>query len=262
MDALSPLLGRTLVIVAHPDDEAVTCGALLQRMAEPHVLFCTDGAPLDPYFWKAHGSRAAYSELRQKEARLANTCVGVTRVEFLRSPQTGEMVMDQHLFQHLPEAVEGIRRVIERARPDALLTLAYEGGHPDHDSCNFITFMLAREFALPAWEMPVYNLFHKEGRAFQTFMPSPDPAITLDPTAKEVARKRHMLEAYASQGSFLLKFDAVKESFRPMAKYDYARPPHEGVLNYEAWQWQMTGAQVSAAFANYLKQHIISAERA
>jgi hypothetical protein len=33
-----------------------------------------------------------------------------------------------------------------------------------------------------------------------------------------------------------------------MAEYDYARPPHEGVLNYEAWQWSMTGDRVSAAF--------------
>src|SRR3954464_14150939 len=49
MDLLAPLLGRTLVIVAHPDDEAVACAALLQRMREAHVLFCTDGGPLDPW---------------------------------------------------------------------------------------------------------------------------------------------------------------------------------------------------------------------
>ena len=64
MHALAPLLGRTLIIVAHPDDEAVTCAALMQRMREPYVLFCTDGAPLDPYFWKKYGSREAYSLLR------------------------------------------------------------------------------------------------------------------------------------------------------------------------------------------------------
>ena len=48
---LAPLLGRTLVIVAHPDDETITCGGLLQRMRDPCVVFATDGAPEDAYFW-------------------------------------------------------------------------------------------------------------------------------------------------------------------------------------------------------------------
>src|SRR3954468_15343358 len=100
MDSLDPLLGRTLVIVAHPDDEAVACAALLQRMREPHVLFCTDGGPLDPYFWGRYGSRETYSLLREKEARLALKAVGVENVEFLKT-RSGEPIIDQQLFQHL-----------------------------------------------------------------------------------------------------------------------------------------------------------------
>jgi hypothetical protein len=41
-----------------------------------------------------------------------------------------------------------------------------------------------------------------------------------------------------------------------MPEYDYARPPHEGVLNYEAWQWPMTGKQVCAAFETYLNSRV------
>jgi len=247
MDALAPLLGRTLIIVAHPDDEAVTCAALIQRMREPHILFCTDGAPLDAHFWSRHGSRGAYSLLRQQEVRLVLSHVGVTKVEFLKS-RSGEHIIDQQLFQQLPDAIEAAFKVVRRVRPQALLTLAYEGGHPDHDSCNFITSVIARERSLPAWEMPVAHLFHKGERRFQTFMPAPQPAISLHPTADEIALKREALEEYASQGHFLVRFDSVDESVRPLAEYDYARPPHEGVLNYEAWQWTMTGKQVSAAF--------------
>ncbi len=254
MEALAPLLGRTLLMVAHPDDEAVTCGALLQRVREPHVLFCTDGAPLDPYFWTKYGSREAYRDLRRKEAAVALGVVGVSHVEFLKSSRSGEPIVDQQLFQHLPEAVEGVLEVIDRARPRALLTLAYEGGHPDHDSVNFITHVVARERALPAWEMPAYTLFHKGKREFQTFLPAPQPVVVLHPTPEEVIRKRRMLESYVSQGNFLVNFDGVDESFRPLARYDYSRPPHEGVLNYEAWQWSMTGKQVSAAFVAYMRQ--------
>src|SRR5690349_7127401 len=102
MDTFTPLLGRTLIIVAHPDDEAVTCAALMQRMREPSVLFCTDGAPLDPYFWNRYGSREAYTQLRQQEARLALSRVGVSNVEFLRTRSSG-YIIDQQLFQRLPE---------------------------------------------------------------------------------------------------------------------------------------------------------------
>ena len=48
---IAELLGRTLVLVAHPDDETAGCGALLQRMDEPIIVFATDGAPRDKYFW-------------------------------------------------------------------------------------------------------------------------------------------------------------------------------------------------------------------
>jgi LmbE family N-acetylglucosaminyl deacetylase len=247
MDALNTLLGRTLIIVAHPDDEAVTCAALMQRMQEPYVLFCTDGAPLDPYFWTRHGSRKGYRLLRQQEARLALSRVGVSKVEFLKT-RSGVHIIDQQLFQRLPEAVEAVLQVVDRVRPQALLTLAYEGTHPDHDSCNFVTSIIARKHSIPPWEMPVYNLFRKESRKFQPFIPAPQPYISLHPTSDEVARKREALEAYVSQGDSLLRFDSTEENFRPMAEYDYARPPHEGVLGYEAWQWPMTGKQVSAAF--------------
>ena len=107
MDDIAQLLQRTLIIVAHPDAEAVTCAALMQRMREPYVLFCTDGAPLDPYFWTRYGSREGYSLLRQKEARLDLSHVGGTNVESLKT-NSGEYITDQRLFEHLSEAIDAV----------------------------------------------------------------------------------------------------------------------------------------------------------
>jgi hypothetical protein len=56
---IRPLLGRTLVLVAHPDDETGGCAALLQRMQQPIVVFATNGAPDDEFFWGPFGSREA-----------------------------------------------------------------------------------------------------------------------------------------------------------------------------------------------------------
>src|ERR1051325_10476671 len=128
MEQLAPLLGRTLVIVAHADDEAVACGGLLQRMREPVVLICTDGAPRDHYFWDKYGSREAYADVRRSEAKRALAHVGLTRVEFLPpDPNPEQQFVDQDLFLNIRAALARIERLVEAVRPEALLTLAYEG---------------------------------------------------------------------------------------------------------------------------------------
>jgi hypothetical protein len=38
-----------------------------------------------------------------------------------------------------------------------------------------------------------------------------------------------------------------------MHDYDFARAPHAGVLNYEAWQWPIKGADLCRAFSGFLQ---------
>ena len=251
MDALAPVLGKTLVLVAHPDDEAVGCGVLLQRVKEAVVVFGTDGSPHDPYFWGKYGSREAYAELRRQEAQTSLSLAGVRHIEFL---QTGDgCFTDQELFRRLSSAIGSLSALVRRYRPQALLTLAYEGGHPDHDSCSFLAALVARSFSLPAWEMPLY-FRRKDGTALcQQFRTLNGEEVPLEPTAKEQKTKHEMLAAYASQGEVLKQFSAATEWFRRQAAYDYSQPPHSGVLNYEAWGWPIKGAEVSAAFTNFLQ---------
>jgi LmbE family N-acetylglucosaminyl deacetylase len=260
MDALSSLLGTSLIVLAHPDDECVTYGALLQRMADPTVLFLTDGAPRDSYFWQRYGSREAYAGLRQQEARQALALVGVHRVQFAAANGNGcaasEVLIDQELFRVLPAAWRVLAEAIERLRPHALATLAYEGGHPDHDSCNLLVALAARSFGLPAWESPIYNRARESDADHprpQAFIQENGTEIDVCPTAEELARKREMWRAYSSQGDFLRFFSPERETVRPLAAYDYSQPPHPGKLNYEHWQWPMTGQQVSTAFSEFIK---------
>ena len=245
MTGIGQLLGRTLVLVAHPDDEAVGCGALLQRMREPAVVFLTDGAPEDAYFWGRFGSRTHYAGIREQEARTALTAVHVSTVGFIRS------ITDQQLHVRLEDAFSYLADIVERLRPQALLTLAYEGGHPDHDSCSFLAHHLGARSSLPVWEMPLY-FRHPDGFEAQTeFLYSAGMETTVEPTPDEQARKRTMLAAYISQGETLRRFTRAAERFRPQAAYDYSLPPHEGTLNYEAWGWKISGAEVCASFARF-----------
>jgi N-acetylglucosamine malate deacetylase 2 len=254
---LRQLLGRTLLVVAHPDDECVAYGTLLQRMREPHVVYATDGAPQDPYFWQKYGSRAEYALLRQKEARDALACVGVSNVEFLAdsADRYGVKFEDQSLFRLLPQAYAGLSEIVARLRPEALATLAYEGGHPDHDSCNLLCSELGRAYGIPVWEAPLYHREpdNEQGRVVQDFVTRDGSEEFVTGEPEELQRKRAMCDSYPSQGSFLGTFKLERELVRPLFAYDYTRPAHSGKLNYEVWQWHMTGAEVSREFDRFLQ---------
>ena len=250
---LDELLGRTLVLVAHPDDECIAFGGLLQRMREPLVVFATNGSPADPYFWKAHGSREAYAALRQREALNAMHAVGVKDVIFLADLPAGQSLVDQELFRNLGVAFELLSEVVRRRMITALLTLAYEGGHPDHDSCSFLAAQLARRSGLPCWEAPLYHRNADGTGTFQDFVERSGEEIDVRPTADEEERKRQMCLAYPSQGDFLSRFRLSPEIVRPQFAYDFTRPPHAGKTNYEMWQWSMTAEEVSRAFSDFLR---------
>src|SRR5205823_8398217 len=120
---LDKQFGRTLIVVAHPDDEVIGCGILLQRLRHTTVAFLTDGAPADPYFWDKFGSRAKYAELRANETSQA--------LKDLRGVSTAFFgTRDQELVFHLDTALEWLRKVVAKEQPDSIITHAYEGGHP------------------------------------------------------------------------------------------------------------------------------------
>ncbi len=70
---------RWLVVVAHPDDEVLGCGALLSRLADVEVVHVTDGAPRDGDDARRHGfdTPADYAAARWREARAALDLAGV-----------------------------------------------------------------------------------------------------------------------------------------------------------------------------------------
>jgi LmbE family N-acetylglucosaminyl deacetylase len=241
---LEQVEGPVLVLVAHPDDEAIGCGAMLQRLEKPLVVFATDGAPRNLNLWgnssRRPSSRDDYAKMRRDEAIQALGLIGLEPLEFLE-------IADQELHLHLESAFGRLQQIAESAKLKGILSLAYEGGHPDHDSCCFLASMLAEDCELPAWEMPLY---HRAGRRFvtQEFLNPTDDTLTLIPTALEEEQKTKMLAAYSSQEETLSQFTRREEMFRPLRKYFFSQPPHFGELNYESWGWPMKGTDLCAAF--------------
>jgi N-acetylglucosamine malate deacetylase 2 len=262
-DWKTELTGRVLVLVAHADDECVGYGALLQKMREPVLVIATDGAPRDDYFLQRYGSREAYAGVRRDEARRAAQVLGV-----YPTPSTGaqgaplrELVLlaeqesrleDQRLFLHLAPAYELLRKLSERVQPEAIATMAYEGGHPDHDSCSLLGARLGARLGVPVWEAALYNRAGADGSSrVQQFIDENGSEVLIEITPQELQRKLAMCAEYRSQGEILRVFDARREVVRPQMRYDYGRRPHPGPTNYELWQWWMKADEVSAKFAEF-----------
>lgn len=243
----SERLGNTLVLVAHPDDE-IGCAGLLQRLCDPVVLFATDGAPENNSFWQRYDSRQSYGRVRCREAAAVLALAGVHRIEFLSKSAQGSRLSDQQLHRAVPQLFEIVCEMVQRFKPDTLLVPAYEGGHPDHDVCSFIGWLIRQKLDVSVWEMPLYHRSAAGALVAQHFRVSNNTEISSPLHAFELQTRSLMMERYRSQPDLPTFISSAVEYYRPQADNDYSRPPHAGVLNYEAWQWPITGSDVCEQF--------------
>jgi N-acetylglucosamine malate deacetylase 2 len=214
---------RVLVFVAHPDDESIGCGALLQRVPSALVVFAVDGAPAGYGFERKFGSLKNYSEQRFKEAGRALGLVPNCSFRRLKT-RDGAYFPDRHLFENLKEAASSLVAIAQEFSPDAIFTHAYEGGHIDHDACSFLTNQVASVLSLTCFEFPLY---WKDGRGldvFQEFRNAQEGATFLNLSEAEIAIKKQMLAEYETQREIVGIFSSKVEKFRPAPSHLYARP--------------------------------------
>jgi LmbE family N-acetylglucosaminyl deacetylase len=127
-------LPTTLVIVAHPDDEAIGAGGLLAGLPDAVVAHVTDGAPRDIRYAQSKGfqTREEYARGRRREVVNALAHVGITPD---RCRDLG--YVDGEASLQLLELVFDVADLMDEVRPDVVLTHPYEGGHSDHDATAF-----------------------------------------------------------------------------------------------------------------------------
>jgi len=236
----APLRHRIALVVAHPDDETIAAGASLHLMPGLLLVHVTDGAPvrLADFHRNGFATPAAYGDAREAELQAA---LGVAGVQ----PHRARLrVPDQDAMLHLAGIAAELGRLFDAHAIQAVLTHAYEGGHPDHDATALATHLAARAHGIPVIEFPAYHAGPGSEMEVQRFLPAataPETLVRLSPG--ETDRKRAMLDCFHTQAGVLHLFAASMERFRPAPAYDFTAPPHPGLLNYERWGWEMTAAR-------------------
>ena len=224
------------LVVAHPDDETIAAGASLHLLPVLLLVHVTDGAPraLSDAAAAGFGAPADYAAARRGELMAALHVAGA-------SPDLVELgVVDQEASLHMPALACALSRLFDVQGIDAVITHAYEGGHPDHDATAFAVHAAAGR--RPVLEFAGYHADPAGALLTGRFLPGPDPTvITL--TEAERAQKRAMFDCFRTQARTLAAFGTQQEALRPAPPYDFTQPPLPGRLNYEHWGWSMTGAR-------------------
>lgn len=257
---------RTMVVVAHQDDEVIGLGARLTHLkSDVLIVHITDGSPRDPRHAIAAGYsiREQYAVARQAEVRAALALAGITDD---RNVTLG--CIDQEATVSMVSLTERMVSLIESYQPEVIVTHSYEGGHTDHDSTAFAVhtawrILRDRGARVPTViEMSSYHL-RTGDRTYFEFLPWSEGEIwTLSLTREERDLKREMFRCFRSQWAVLRRFPLEVERFRQAPAYDFTQPPYAGVLDYERFGLALDGAQWRAYAEAALRELGVEANEA
>jgi N-acetylglucosamine malate deacetylase 2 len=246
------------VVVAHPDDATIGCGAQLARLHGRIVVLVTDGAPRNGEDARRSGfaTPQTYAAARRNEllAALRHAAVPVDAVRTLNIP-------DQEAALRLVDVARSLLDCFSRCRIRVVLTHAYEGGHPDHDATAFAVHLarhLLREAGEPAPALVEFASYHdpdgSRQMAVQSFLPADSPEILVDLDEPAQDLKRRLVASHASQQQVLQAFPTDRERYRVAPAYDFLAAPHPWRPFYETLfttmtreRWQGLAAEALAA---------------
>ncbi len=221
---------RPLYLLAHHDDE-IGVGGLLQRLGPgAGVVWVTNS---DGRYFDSQLDPPEYGELRKREGvRAVGTmgipesqtrCLDFSEVEIYRrlsELHSGKSTV-QDVLPFFSEMREAVRKVVFEIRPDMVVTMAWQGGQPEHDLTHFFTRLALRdleaEIGHRVWfyHFPAYEYAYALALRFHPLYRGTRIRLRLTPA--ELAKKHELIQAYPSQVSLFKYFRwAFTFLFRPL----------------------------------------------
>ena len=243
LTARRPIADRVMIVAAHPDDETLGVGAQLCRFQDALILHVTDGAPRNGRDAARYGFANTADYAAARHAELANA---LRAGEAIGARTLGLGIPDQEACRDLADLTRRIAELLVSEKPRAVITHAYEGGHPDHDAAAFAVhaacWLVAAGSPPAIIEMALYHR-GRNGVVRGDFLPADRPATVIPLDEVEVSRKRRMFDCFTTQRWLLAEFPLDRERLRPAPDYDFRASPHPGMLHYRTLRWSITGVK-------------------
>jgi N-acetylglucosamine malate deacetylase 2 len=237
---------KTIVVVAHPDDEIVGAGARLSSLKDLTVVHVTDGAPRD----LGDALRSGFTTGDEYASARREECLSALGLAGVAPEQVRELgFADQEASFNLLLIARRLIEILGEVRPEAVLTHPYEGGHPDHDATAFAVHYARRLLedagVRPPAVLELTSYYSSGGRMVTSdFLPfRGHGVITIHLSREARSLKRRMFNCFITQREVLRQFPLGVERFRMAPSYDFTLPPHEGRLHYEYFNWGVKGAE-------------------
>jgi len=242
-----------LFVFAHQDDEVAALPWLdeeRRRGSRVACVYLTDGA-----------TRTA-ANIRDGETRAVLLAAGI-RADDIAFLDDGERIRDNQLFRAIPRARAMLESWIAANMADVcrIYSLAWEGGHPDHDAAHVVAFLIASGLGIASqsWQFSLYNAAGCPRRLFRVLHPlrSASRSRTISYSLGSAVRYALACWKYSSQvrtwaGLFPeLLVRRVLLRRESVAQFDARRilaRPHEGPLLYETY-FATSYDELSAAIA-------------
>ena len=191
LDELVPPGARVVVVAPHPDDEILTCGALLQlvmaRGDAPLIVAVTDGEASHPGSPEWPPERLRRERARETDAALACLGIDASHVQRLGIPDGGVTAAEADLTRRLAAIVQA---------GDVVIPTWCWDGHPDHESTARACTAAARQSGARLLQAPVWG-WHWSAPG-DGAMPLAQAHKLMVPAAA-LARKRAALGCFHSQ---------------------------------------------------------------
>jgi len=222
-------------------------GSLVHRFEDLRaIIHVTDGAPRSGNDFANAGvdtwQEYAAKRLVEFQSAMAEAGISSVRQICLGCP-------DQEASFRMAEIGQQLCTAFAELEPDFVFTHAYEGGHPDHDATAISVHRAVHSLRSTRIPEPVileFASYHAGISGMETgcFLPHlSGETIQRKLSDEEQVKKRKLFKCYESQQKVLQYFSLDSEPLRVAPEYDFTKPPHEGRLFYEQFEWGVTGQQ-------------------
>lgn len=224
----------SVFLFAHQDDEVGIAPSIVSDLRAGRDVWCV-------YLTNGQ-TKSVASKVRCNESRRVLLRLGVARdrIVFIGVQQG---IDDGTLINSFAQASSALQDLFSHISVGRVYTLAWEGGHPDHDATHLIALAFARLKDAETLQYSLYNAFGKRN-FFNVMRPLPQwrLAIEVRLSLRDAWRFTHLCVQYRSQWRTWVGLTAgvaleflVRRRHRVYAvnPRDASARPHAGGLLYE-----------------------------